>query len=62
MKQVYRPGNGALTEPPDYGIGRSRGGLSTKAHHTAYGRGRPLPVLIGAGRAGDALACLPLLA
>jgi transposase len=45
-------------EPADHGIGRSRGGLSTEVHHAVDGRGRPLSVLIGAGQAGDAPACL----
>jgi transposase len=58
MKQVRGP----RTEPADHGIGRSRGGLSTKVHHAVDGRGRPLSILIGAGQAGDAPACLPLLA
>jgi transposase len=29
-------------EPPDHGIGRSRGGLTTKLHVVCDGRGRPL--------------------
>lgn len=36
-------------EPPDHGIGRSRGGLSTKIHHLVDGRGLPLVVLVGPG-------------
>jgi transposase len=38
---------------PDHGLGRSRGGLSTKVHHLADGAGRPLVVLIGPGQGGD---------
>ena len=38
----------ALFEPPDHGIGRSRGGLSTKVHHAVDGRGRPLSIIVGA--------------
>ncbi|WP_204282713.1 IS5 family transposase, partial [Goekera deserti] len=53
---------GPREEPADHGIGRSRGGLSTKVHHAVDGRGRPLSIVIGAGQAGDAPACLPLLA
>lgn len=41
-------------EPADHGIGRSRGGLSTKIHHLVDGRGLPLVVLVGPGQAGDA--------
>lgn len=40
-------------EPGDHGIGRSRGGLSSKIHHLVDGRGLPLVVLVGAGQAGD---------
>lgn len=42
-----------LAEPDDHGIGRSRGGLSTKIHHLTDGHGLPLVVLVGAGQAGD---------
>jgi putative transposase len=40
-------------EPPDHGIGRSRGGLSTKIHQLVDGTGLPLVILVGAGQAGD---------
>ena len=41
-------------EPPDHGIGRSRGGLTTTIHHLVDGAGRPLVVLVSAGQANDA--------
>lgn len=41
-------------EPADHGIGRSRGGSSSKIHQLVDGRGLPLVVLIGPGQAGDA--------
>jgi transposase len=41
-------------ELPDHGIGRSRGGLSSKIHQLVDGRGLPLVVLVGPGQAGDA--------
>lgn len=41
------------SEPPDHGIGRSRGGLTSKIHHLVDGRGRPLVVLVGAGQSHD---------
>jgi len=41
-------------EPADHGIGRSRGGLSTKIYHLVDGRGLPLVILVGPGQAGDA--------
>ncbi|MGW6727989.1 IS5 family transposase [Nocardia sp. NPDC055029] len=40
-------------EPADHGIGRSRGGLATKAHLATDGNGRGLAVLVTAGQAGD---------
>jgi len=41
-------------EPPDHGIGRSRGGFSTKIHALSDGKGRPLVLLIAPGQGGDA--------
>ncbi|MBW9121917.1 IS5 family transposase [Microbacterium trichothecenolyticum] len=49
-------------EPPDHGIGRSRGGLSTKIHQLVDGNGLPLVTLISAGQAGDSPMFLPLMA
>lgn len=49
-------------EPPDHGIGRSRGGLSTKIHQLVDGNGLPLVTLITAGQAGDSPMFLPLMA
>ncbi|MCX4098510.1 IS5 family transposase [Nocardia sp. alder85J] len=42
-----------LDEPADHGIGRSRGGLTTKIHLITDGAGRGLSVLITPGQAGD---------
>ena len=48
-RQVQPPGD----EPPDHGLGRSRGGLTTKIHLACeQGRG-PVSVLITAGQRGD---------
>jgi len=47
-------------EPDDHGIGRSRGGLSTKAHALVDGKGRLLTLIVGPGHAGDS-PVLPLL-
>ena len=41
-------------EPPDHGIGRSPGGLTSKIRHLVDGLGRPLVVLVSAGQANDA--------
>ncbi|SJN44679.1 Mobile element protein [Luteococcus japonicus LSP_Lj1] len=46
-------------EPPDHGIGRSRGGLSTKIHQLVDGNGLPLVTL---SQAGDSPMFLPLMA
>ncbi len=42
-------------------LGRSRGGLSTKIHLAVDGHGRPLPVLLSGGHAGDNPYLLPVL-
>jgi hypothetical protein len=44
---------GLYEEPIHHGIGRSRGGLSSKIHQLVDGRGRPLVVLVGPGQAHD---------
>ena len=43
------------------GLGRSRGGLTSKLHLAVDGRGLPMSILITAGQAGDNPALLPLL-
>ncbi|WP_156228336.1 transposase [Corynebacterium comes] len=43
----------ALTEPAGHGIGRSRGGLSSKIHAGVDGHGRPLSVVVIGGRRND---------
>lgn len=43
-------------EPDDHGLGRSRGGLSTKVHLVSDSRARPLALVITPGQAGDAPA------
>ncbi|MFK4116195.1 IS5 family transposase [Microbacterium sp. NPDC006705] len=40
-------------EPSDHGIGRSRGGLTTKLHLVCDGRGRPLGMVITGGNVND---------
>ena len=49
-------------EPPDHGLGRSRGGVSSKVHQLVDGRGRPLVIAVTAGQAGDSTMLKPLLA
>ena len=43
----------AQVEPPVRGIGRSRGGWTTKIHHTVDGQGRPPTVVIVGGQRHD---------
>lgn len=50
-----------LVEPLDHGIGRSRGGLSTKIHQLVDGNGLPLVTVITPGQAGDSPMLLPML-
>ena len=40
-------------EPDDHGIGRSRGGLTTKTHALVDGKGRALVLIVSPGQAGD---------
>lgn len=48
-------------EPAGHGIGRSRGGLTTKIHAAVDGRERPLAVVITGGHRNDgALLCTVL--
>nr|WP_200934392.1 IS5 family transposase [Microbacterium sp. Leaf347] len=42
-------------EPPDHAIGRSRGGLTTKLHLVADGRGRPLGMVLTGGNVADTM-------
>ncbi len=49
-------------EPDDHGIGRSRGGLTTKTHTIVDGRGLPLVLGVTPGQAGDSPALKLLLA
>jgi transposase len=50
--QVELPG-GTDAEPADHGLGRSRGGLTTKLHLACEQRQRPLSILITAGQCHD---------
>ena len=50
------------SEPDDHAIGRSRGGLTTKTHLLADGRGRAVVIAVSPGQAGDNPALAPMLA
>jgi transposase len=41
------------TEPADHALGRSRGGLTTKAHLACEQHQKPLSILVTAGQRGD---------
>lgn len=49
-------------EPPGHGIGRSRGGLTTKIHHAVDGRGRPLAAIVTGGQRNDGAVLAQVLA
>ncbi|KPM50351.1 transposase [Frankia sp. R43] len=47
------PPGGVTVEPADHGLGRSRGGLTTKIHLVVEQGQKPLSVLVTAGQRGD---------
>lgn len=49
-------------EPAGHGIGRSRGGLTTKIHHAVGGKGRPLAVVVTGGQRHDGVILPQVLA
>ncbi|MDH6580522.1 transposase [Kitasatospora sp. MAP5-34] len=50
--QVEPPG-GVFAEPDDHGLGRSRGGLTTKIHLAVEQAQKPMSLVITAGQRGD---------
>ncbi|WNF01357.1 IS5 family transposase [Streptomyces luomodiensis] len=50
--QIEPPG-GLFTEPDDYGLGRSRGGLTTKLHLAVEQAQKPMSLVITAGQRSD---------
>ena len=48
------PPGGVSAEPADHGLGRSRGGFSTKVHLACEQGQKPLAIVITAGQRGDA--------
>jgi putative transposase len=53
--------NDKIPEPGDHGIGRSRGGLTTKVHALVDAGIHPVALLLSAGQAGDNPRLVPLL-
>lgn len=47
------PPGGVDAEPADHGLGRSRGGLTTKLHLAVEQRQKPLSLVVTAGQRGD---------
>lgn len=55
------PPGGARAEPADHGLGRPRGGLSTKIHLACEQGQKPLSIVITAGQRGDSPQFVPVL-
>lgn len=55
------PPGGVGTEPADHGLGRSRGGFTTKTHLACEQGRKPLSVVITAGQRGDSPQFIPVL-
>lgn len=55
----FGPADATVGAQDGEAIGRSRGGLSTKIPLAVEGRGRPLPILLIEGQAGDNPQLLP---
>nr|WTA65366.1 IS5 family transposase [Micromonospora sp. NBC_00855] len=55
------PAGGVVAEPADHGLGRSRGGLTTKIHLACEQGQKPLSILVTAGQRGDSPQFVPVL-
>ncbi|MFJ8024522.1 IS5 family transposase [Streptomyces sp. NPDC096311] len=58
---LKEPAGGTRTEPDDHGLGRSRGGFSTKIHLACEQGQKPLSLLVTAGQRGDSPQFEPVL-
>jgi transposase len=58
--QVEPPG-GIVAEPAHHGLGRSRGGLTTKLHLAVEQRQKPMSLVITPGQWGDSPQCQTVL-
>ncbi|WP_399895166.1 IS5 family transposase [Streptomyces sp. BBFR51] len=47
------PPGGVFTEPGDHGLGRSRGGFTTKLHLAVAQGHKPMSIVVAAGQRGD---------
>ncbi|MFE9636934.1 IS5 family transposase [Streptomyces sp. NPDC006463] len=55
------PPGGVLTEPRDHGLGRSRGGFTTKVHLAVEQGQKPMSIVVTAGQRGDSPQFEPVL-
>src|SRR5579859_5220663 len=55
------PTKKGVQHPADEGLGRSRGGLTTKFHLACDGKGRPLAIVITPGHRHDSTQLGPVL-
>jgi hypothetical protein len=60
--QQKEPAGGVQPEPADHGLGRSRGGETTKVHLACEQGRKPLAVLVSAGQRGDSPQFISVLA
>ncbi|MET9205414.1 MULTISPECIES: IS5 family transposase [Streptomyces] len=63
-KQGYlqkEPPGGVFSEPGDHGLGRSRGGFTTKLHLAVEQGQKPMSIVITAGQCGDSPQFEPVL-
>ncbi len=55
------PPGGVLDEPDDHGLGRSRGGFTTKLHLAVEQGQKPMSIVVTAGQRGDSPQFEPVL-
>ncbi|MFE2022988.1 transposase [Streptomyces sp. NPDC059499] len=55
------PPGGIFTEPRDHGLGRSRGGFTTKLHLAVEQGQKPMSIVVTAGQRGDSPRFEPVL-
>lgn len=55
------PPGGIATKPDDHGLGRSRGGLTTKLHLAVEQGQKPMSIVVTAGQRGDSPQFEPVL-
>ncbi|WP_438948610.1 transposase [Streptomyces atratus] len=60
-REAKEPPGGVETGPDDHGLGRSRGGLTTKLHLAIEQGQKPMSIVITAGQCGDPPQFEPVL-